>query len=63
MAKFGTQHYNAIAKVFRDETSFVLPLVGPFFSDLADMFEKDNKQFNRNKFTEACGFDVPEDEN
>ena len=57
---FTKQHYEAIAKIIRDNTTVVIAIdASIIFRDslvyeLADYFLKDNPNFDREKFIKAC---------
>ena len=53
-AVFGKRQYKAIAMVFEDQVNRAT--YGPLLAEMADMFEKDNHQFNRKKFYEMAGY-------
>lgn len=59
---FTKQHYKAIAKIVKDNTTIdsrneYVMNVDFLMNDLADYFVKDNKLFDREKFLTACGFE------
>lgn len=62
-AMFTRQHYKAIAKIVDGKTCVQFLSNNPFdylsknqlVDALADMFQDDNPNFNREKFTKACG--------
>lgn len=63
---FTTEHYVEIAKVINNnmsavangnESPEVFAMVQTIGCELADMFQHDNKLFDRNLFLKACGIE------
>ncbi len=61
---FSRQHYIAIVKLLKDEwPTWLCPETGEEYRDriiraLADLFEADNPNFNRDQFLRATGEEV-----
>lgn len=63
MGMFGRIHYQAIAEVFASRSADTYQTHDEFVvdcslvEDFCDMFEKDNPNFEREKFLKACGME------
>lgn len=60
--KMTKKHYKAIAKILfngnrDDKYAFV---IYPIMQDLANYFAQDNPRFDRERFLEACGYELPQ---
>lgn len=60
MSIFSKKHYEFLSNTIRDHVRFPSPDLGTetdfVVKTFADAFEKENPNFNREKFLKACGF-------